>query len=41
VAVEAHVPKGHIYAAMSFSLVVEAFNIRARKKRLAAAAASK
>ena len=37
-AFEAHVPKGYIYAAMSFSLVVEALNIRARKKRLAAAA---
>ena len=37
-AFEAHVPKGYIYAAMSFSLVVEALNIRARKKRLALAA---
>lgn len=40
-AFEAHVPKGYIYAAMSFSLVVEALNIRARKMRLAAAAGSK
>ncbi len=40
-AFEAHVPKGYIYAAMSFSLVVEALNIRARKKRLAAAASSR
>ena len=38
-AFEAHVPKGYIYAAMSFSLIVEALNIRARKKRLALAAA--
>lgn len=39
-AFEAHVPKGYIYAAMGFSLAVEALNIRARKKRLAAAAAN-
>lgn len=31
-----HVPKGYIYAAMAFSLAVEALNIRARSKRLAA-----
>lgn len=31
------VPKGYIYAAMAFSLVVEALNIRARGKRQAAA----
>jgi predicted tellurium resistance membrane protein TerC len=34
----AHVPKGYIYAAMAFSVAVEALNIlarRARKKRLA------
>ncbi len=37
-AFDAHVPKGYIYAAMSFSLLVEALNIRARKKRLALAA---
>jgi predicted tellurium resistance membrane protein TerC len=30
-----HVPKGYIYAAMAFSLVVESLNIRARKKRRA------
>jgi predicted tellurium resistance membrane protein TerC len=30
------VPKGYIYAAMAFSLVVEALNIRARTKRRAA-----
>ena len=34
-AFEVHVPKGYIYAAMSFSLVVEFLNIRARAKRLA------
>jgi predicted tellurium resistance membrane protein TerC len=34
-AFEVHVPKGYIYAAMSFSLVVEALNIRARAKRRA------
>jgi predicted tellurium resistance membrane protein TerC len=32
-----HVPKGYIYAAMAFSLVVESLNIRARNKRLALA----
>lgn len=32
------VPKGYIYAAMAFSLVVEALNIRARSKRRAAQA---
>ncbi len=32
-AFEAHVPKGYIYAAMAFSLAVEALNIRARGKR--------
>ena len=37
-AFEVHMPKGYIYAAMGFSLAVEALNIRARKKRLAAAA---
>ncbi len=31
-----HVPKGYIYAAMAFSLAVEALNIRSRNKRLAA-----
>jgi predicted tellurium resistance membrane protein TerC len=39
-AFEAHVPKGYIYAAMAFSLAVEALNIRARGKRKAAAAAA-
>ena len=37
-AFDAHVPKGYIYAAMAFSLAVEALNIRARGKRLAKAA---
>lgn len=32
-AFEVHVPKGYIYAAMAFSLAVEALNIRARAKR--------
>ena len=36
-AFDVHVPKGYIYAAMAFSLAVEALNIRARAKRLAAA----
>lgn len=35
-AFDAHVPKGYIYAAMAFSLAVEALNIRARRKRQAA-----
>ena len=35
VAFEVHLPKGYIYAAMLFSLAVEALNIRARGKRLA------
>ena len=35
-AFDAHVPKGYLYAAMAFSLAVEALNIRARAKRLAA-----
>jgi predicted tellurium resistance membrane protein TerC len=34
-----HVPKGYIYAAMAFSLAVEALNIRARNKRRALRAA--
>jgi predicted tellurium resistance membrane protein TerC len=34
-AFEMHVPKGYIYAAMAFSLAVEALNIRSRSKRLA------
>jgi len=37
-AFDVHVPKGYIYAAMAFSLAVEALNIRARSKRLAAKA---
>ena len=37
-AFDAHVPKGYIYAAMAFSLAVEALNIRARKKRRVLAA---
>ncbi|WP_374568774.1 TerC family protein [Ideonella sp.] len=36
-AFDMHVPKGYIYAAMAFSLVVESLNIRSRSKRLAAA----
>src|SRR6478735_2362914 len=32
-AFDVHVPKGYIYAAMAFSLVVETLNIRARGKR--------
>lgn len=32
-AFDTHVPKGYIYAAMAFSLAVEALNIRARGKR--------
>lgn len=32
-AFDAHMPKGYIYAAMAFSLAVEALNIRARGKR--------
>lgn len=35
-AFDVHVPKGYVYTAMLFSLVVEALNIRARTKRLAA-----
>jgi predicted tellurium resistance membrane protein TerC len=35
-----HVPKGYIYAAMAFSLAVEALNIRARRKRQALQAAT-
>src|SRR6478735_8183947 len=34
-AFDVHVPKGYIYAAMAFSLVVETLNIRARGKRQA------
>ena len=37
-AFDQHVPKGYIYAAMCFSLAVEALNIRSRAKRRAAAA---
>ncbi|QPF75852.1 TerC family protein [Roseateles sp. DAIF2] len=33
-AFDVHMPKGYIYAAMAFSLVVEGLNIRARGKRL-------
>ncbi len=32
-AFDVHVPKGYIYAAMAFSLAVEALNIRSRSKR--------
>lgn len=38
-ALDVHVPKGYIYAAMCFSLAVEFLNIRARGRRLARAAA--
>ena len=34
-AFDQEIPKGYLYAAMSFSLVVEMLNIRARAKRLA------
>jgi predicted tellurium resistance membrane protein TerC len=34
-AFDVHIPKGFIYAAMAFSLAVEALNIRARTKRMA------
>lgn len=37
-AFDVHVPKGYVYTAMAFSLGVEALNIRARGKRLAAKA---
>jgi len=37
-AFDAEIPKGYIYAAMAFSLAVEALNIRARAKRKARAA---
>ena len=37
-AFDAEIPKGYIYAAMAFSLAVEALNIRARGKRGRAAA---
>jgi len=36
-AFDQHVPKGYIYAAMAFSLLVEALNIRGRSKRQAKA----
>jgi predicted tellurium resistance membrane protein TerC len=38
-AFDQHVPKGYIYAAMAFSLAVEALNIRARAKRALARSA--
>jgi predicted tellurium resistance membrane protein TerC len=37
-AFDMHLPKGYIYAAMAFSLLVEMLNIRARAKRRATAA---
>ncbi len=40
-AFDMHVPKGYIYAAMAFSLGVEALNIRSRGKRRAALEAGK
>jgi predicted tellurium resistance membrane protein TerC len=39
-AFDAHVPKGYIYAAMAFSLGVEALNLRARASRTRAAVAA-
>jgi predicted tellurium resistance membrane protein TerC len=36
-AFDQHVPKGYIYAAMAFSLLVEALNIRRRSRRQAKA----
>jgi predicted tellurium resistance membrane protein TerC len=39
-AFEVHIPKGYVYAAMAFSLAVEALNLRARRNRLARAARS-
>ncbi|WP_370652463.1 TerC family protein [Aquabacterium sp.] len=39
-AFDAHVPKGYLYAAMAFSLGVEALNIRARNKRMLAKSAA-
>jgi predicted tellurium resistance membrane protein TerC len=39
-AFDQHVPKGYIYAAMAFSLLVEALNIRRRSKRQARALGS-
>ena len=39
-AFDKHVPKGYIYAAMAFSLAVEALNIRSRGKRQAKALAA-
>ena len=39
-AFDAHVPKGYIYAAMCFSLVVEFLNIRGRSKRMKLQAAA-
>lgn len=39
-AFDQHVPKGYIYAAMAFSLAVEALNIRSRAKRAAKQAAA-
>ncbi|MDP2369763.1 TerC family protein [Rhodoferax sp.] len=39
-ALDQQVPKAYIYAAMAFSLAVEALNIRARGKRLAAVKAT-
>ena len=39
-AFEMHVPKGYIYAAMAFSLLVESLNIRSRNRRRAIAGAT-
>ena len=37
-AFDLHIPKGYVYAAMAFSLAVEALNLRARRNRLAKSA---
>ncbi|MEO7151475.1 MAG: TerC family protein [Burkholderiaceae bacterium] len=39
-ALDVHMPKGYIYAAMAFSLAVEALNIRSRAKRKLARSAA-
>ena len=33
-AFEQHIPKGYIYFAMAFSVLVEALNLRAKKKKI-------
>jgi predicted tellurium resistance membrane protein TerC len=29
-----HIPKGYVYSALAFSVIVESFNFRARRKQL-------